>query len=205
MLVRLFTDEYFIKEFIMKKWVTGILLCGVLILAMGAALRTRISSYRTLDTLASATAAVDTDLTPASGYGTTKITGEVDLLRADGGGKNTYVNSVVLLLKASSAANGDTLTQKLYGRVDGGPPQLIASIVWTIGTARTDGSTATLLWADTAVVTSTHVTTITVADGGGSDRVCSVSLDVQGYRYLHSLITAQTGDPTLITVLYRHF
>lgn len=182
------------------------LLVVVTLFCMATTLSTRTGSSRTLDTLTDASNAVDTDLTAASGYNTTAISGELDLVKAAGGGSDTYVNAISMILKAVTAADGDTLTQKLYGRVDSGPPQLVASIVWTIGTARTDGSTATLLWADTAVVTSTHITTITVADGaGGGNRVASVTFDVTGYRYLHSLITAQTGDPTLITVLYRYY
>ncbi len=178
-------------------------------LCMGASsLTTRIDSYKTLDTLTNAASAVDSDLTAASGYGIISAggpqTGEVDM-KIEGGSRDTYANNIVLTLAAVTAADGDTLTEKLYGRVDSGPQQLIASIVWTIGTARTDGSTATLLWADTAVVTSTHIITITVADGGGSNRVCSVALDLGAYRYVKSLITAQTGDPTLITVYYRTY
>ncbi len=186
-----------------------LILTLVAFLCMGASsLTTRIDSYKTLDTLTNAASAVDTDLAAASGFGIISAggaqTGEVDM-KIQGGSRDTYANNIVLTLAAVTAADGDTLTEKLYGRVDSGPQQLIASIVWTIGTARTDGSTATLLWADTAVVTSTHITAITVVDGGGSNRVCSVAFDLGAYRYVKSLITAQTGDPTLITVYYRTY
>ncbi len=186
-----------------------LMLALIACLCMGAAtLTTRMDSYKTLDTLTSAAAAVDTDLAAATGYGIITAggaqTGEIDM-KILGGSSDTYANNLVITMKAATAANGDTLTEKLYGRVDSGPYQLIASIVWTIGTARADGSTATLLWADTAVVTSTHITAITVVDGGGSDRVCSVVFDLGAYRYVKSLITAQTGDPTLITVYYRKY
>lgn len=169
-------------------------------------LTTKTSSYQTLHTLTDANSAVDTDLAAATGYNVATISGEIDMVKDNGAGDETEANAISMILKATGAADGDTLTQKLYGRVDQGPPQLIASIVWTIGQARSDGSTATLLWADAAVVTSTHIKTITVADGsGGGNRVCSVTLDITGYRYLKGFITAQTGNPTLITVLYRHY
>ena len=167
------------------------------------ALLSKLLSYGTLNSLASATAAVDTDLAAATGYAVGAPAGSVDLLVERGAGEETYANAPVLTLNATGAADGDTLTQKIYGIADSGPPQLIMSIVWTIGTARADGATATFLWADTAVVTSTHATTIVVADGGGSNRVCSVFFDVTGYRHLKGYITAQTGDPVLITSNYR--
>ena len=171
-------------------------------------LSTRMTSYRTLETLTDVasdglTNDLDDDLAAATGFAIGPKTGEVDLLSAHGAGEETYSNRVVLVLHATGAAAEDTLTQKIYGRVDGGAPQLIASIVWTIGAARVDGSTATYLWADTAVVTSTHFFDVLDADGDGSDRVCSVGFDAAGYRYLYSLITAQTGDPTIVTSLYR--
>lgn len=176
----------------------------LMVLVMGAStLTTRISSYRVLDTLTDASSAVDSDLAAASGYGTSAITGEVDLLKTSGAGSDTYANAIVVTLNATGAADGDTLTQKIYGRVDSGPPQLVISIVWTIGTARADGATATFLWADTAVVTSTHLIEIKTADNAGGDRVASVMLDFTGYRYAKSLITGQTGDPVLITSNYR--
>ena len=193
----------------MKKYLVLLLMLSV-VLCFGSysSLTTRVAPYATLDTLTDASSAVDTDLAAATGYNTAIPTGSIDLpqtARADSGSRSAYANLVSLILNAVTAADGDTLTQKLYGVTVDGPPQLIASIAWTIGTARADGTTATYLWADTAVVTSTHIKTLVVADGGGSNRVCSVTLDCTGYRYLYSLITAQTGDPTLITVLYRYF
>jgi hypothetical protein len=173
--------------------------------ALATPLTTRVPAYATLDTLTNAAGAVDTDLSAAAGYNTAVPSGAKDLPQEPGADDFSYANLVSMIMHATGAADGDTLTQKLYGISRDGPPQLIASIVWTIGTARADGSTATYLWADTATVTSSHIKTLVVADGGGSNRVCSVTFDCTGYRYLHSLITAQTGDPTLITVLYRHF
>ena len=190
----------------MKKWIIPLL--AVAILCMGTysgSLTTRVMPYATLVTLTDASTAVDTDLAAATGYNTAVPSGSKDLPQTPGSGSDTYANFVSLILNATGAADGDTLTQKVYGVSVNGPPQLICSIVWTIGTARADGSTATYLWADTAVSTSTHIKSQTVADGSGSNRVCSVTFDVMGYRYLYSLITAQTGDPTLITVLYRYF
>jgi len=168
-------------------------------------LTTKMGPYKTLNTLADASAAVDTDLAAASGYTIAVPSGAVDLLESHGAGKDTEANGVSIILHATGAANGDTLTQKIYGYADKGPAQLIASVVWTIGTARVVAATATHLWADDAAITSSHIATITEADGGGSDRVCSIEFDVTGYRYLYGLITAQTGGPTLVTSLYRHW
>ena len=186
----------------MKKYIVAVF-CGMLLMwCLGATLTTRMASYRILDVIDELDASPDTDLAAATGYTVGAIAGEVDLRMS---GSDTYANLVSIILHATDSANGDTVTQKLYGRVDGGPPQLLASIVWTIGTARVDGSTATYLWADTAVVTSTHIKTFVVADGGGSDRVCSVTFDATGYRYLKSYFTADSGDPDYITALYRYF
>jgi len=168
------------------------------------ALGTTMGSYRTLNTLASATAAVDTDLAAATGYGIGAPTGSVDLQAHGGANEVTTANAVSLVLNATGALATDTLTQKIYGITDQGPPQLIASIVWTMGTALADGTTAGYLWAGTAVVTSTHASTIVAADSA-SNRVCSVSFDCTGFRYLYGLITAQTGDPLIITSLYRYW
>jgi len=169
-------------------------------------LLSQISAYQTLHSLTDASSAVDTDLAAATGYGIGPPSGAVNLVGTSGAADNAEANAVVLVVKAATAANGDTLTQKLYGIASGGgPPQLIASIVWTIGTARADGATATLLWADTAVVTSTHLTSVLSADADGGDRVASVMFDATGYRYLYGLFTAQTGDPTVCTCLYRYY
>ncbi len=192
----------------MRKVLIGITTGVLAMFVLGAAtLTTRASSYRTLDTLTDAASAVDTDLAAATGYAlaTGAPTGAIDLLKNVGAGSDTFVNAVSLIVHATGAADDDTVTQKLYGLSDQGVPQLIASIVWTIGTARPVIGTTTHLWAHDAVITSTHIKSLTAADGGDSDRICSVTFDVTGYRYLYSLITAQTGDPTLITVLYRHF
>ena len=182
----------------MKKVLSKTLLCAsilvLLVFVIGAAsLTTRVSSYRTLHTVTDVNVTPDTDLIATTGYTIGVPSGSTDLLVKAGSGKNMYANSISIILSATDSADGDTITEKLYGVIDGGPPQLIASIVWTIGTARLVVGTATNLWADTAVVTSTHITTIKVADGGGSNRVCSVTLDFTGYRYVKGLFTAEIG------------
>jgi hypothetical protein len=166
-------------------------------------LLTTVGAYQTFHSLADASSAVDTDLAAATGYANGVPSGAVDLTGNSGIADKTEANSVSIIVDAVTAADGDTLTEKIYGIADGGPPQLIASILWTIGTARTDGSTATSLRADTAAVTSTHVKTPVVADGSGSGRVCSVSFDAFGFRHIFGLFTAQTGDPTVVTSRYR--
>lgn len=169
-----------------------------------ATLTTGLSSYKTFHAIADIDTA-DTDLTAAAGFGIGKPTGAVDLMVLDGAGKHLKVNNFSIIVHATAAADGDTVTEKVYGAAEAGAAQLIASIVWTIGTARADGSTATFLWADGAVVTSTHMKTITVADGGGSNRICSVTFDLTGYRYVLGLWTADSGDPDAVTALYRSF
>lgn len=164
---------------------------------------TTLSSYKTLNTLADASSALDTDLAAASGYTIGAISGEIDLLTEYGSGTQTKANSIQVIVKAKTAADGDTLTHKIYGRNDQGPPQLLSSIIWTIGTARFTAATATDLWADTASVTSTHFVSIGTADAAGGNRVASISFDVTGYRYLLGLFTDQTGDPTETTALYK--
>lgn len=175
--------------------------CSIAYVCMADSLTTRMTSYKTLTTATSAEAGTNAALAAATGFGIGAPTGSVDLLYS---GSDSYANAIVLIAKATGAANTDTATQYVYGVVDQGPPQLIASIVWTFGDARSDGATATSLWADTAVVTATHITTVTVADSA-ANRVVSVQFDATGYRYIYSLFTAQTGSPTLMTSLYRAY
>lgn len=172
-------------------------------------LTTALSSYKTFHTIADINTP-DTDLAAATDFTIgrpTTLAGveAVDLHILDAAGKHLKVNNFSIIVHATTAADGDTVTEKVYGGTEAGPPQLIASIVWTIGTARVVAATATYLWADTATVTSSHMKTITVADGGGSNRVCSVTLDLTGYRYVLGLWTADTGNPVIVTALYRSF
>ncbi len=169
-----------------------------------ATLTTGLSSYKTFHTIADIDTP-DTDLAAATGYFPGKPSGAVDLQVLDGAGKHLKVNNISIIVHVTAGANGDTVTEKVYGAVEAGPPQLIASIVWTIGLAQVS-STATELWADQAVVTSTHMKTITVADGaGGGDRICSVTFDLTGYRYVLGKWTADSGNPDIVTALYRSF
>ena len=174
-------------------------------------LTTALSSYKTFHTIADLNSAQDTDLAAATDFTIgipTTLAGvaAVDLHTLDGAGKHLKVNTFSIIIHSTEGANGDYFTEKIYGGAEAGPPQLIASIVWTLGTARVVAADAAHLWADTAVVTSSHMKTITVADGGGSDRVCSVTLDLTGYRYVLGLFTAETTTAAhLVTALYRSF
>lgn len=172
-----------------------------------ATLTTGLSSYKTFHTIANIHDTQDTDLAAITGYTIGKPTGAVDLWTLDGAGKHLKVNNFSIIVHATSAANADYFTEKVYGAAEQGPPQLIASIVWTIGLARVVVGTTDYLWADQAVVTSTHMKTITVADGaGGGDRICSVTLDLTGYRYVLGLFTVDnTTDAEVTTALYRSF
>lgn len=167
-------------------------------------LETIASRYQTFHTIADINTP-DTDLAAATGYTINQPTGSISLLDNTKGGKALVDNAISIIVHAQSAADGDTVTEKIYGAALNGPPQLIASIVWTIGTARVDGATATYLWADGADVTSSHIRSITIADGNGSNRICSVTFDLTGYAYLLGLWTADTGDPTTVTALYRGY
>lgn len=174
----------------------------VCVLCMGA-LTTRTSSYATLDTIANINTP-DTDLAAATGFFVGVPSGSIDMLKDAGAGYETYANRVSLILHVATGANGDTVTQVLYGVVDQGPPQRIASIVWKIGLAQVD-ATATNLWAETATVTSLHPSTITAVGDDGDDMVGAVVFDLAGFRYVKSYFTADTGNPTTVTCLYRYF
>ena len=167
-----------------------------------ATLTTGLSSYRTLHEIADT---VDTDLTAAAGFTIGKPDDAIDLWTLDGAGKHLKVNSISMIAYATGTANGEVVVNRIYGIAEGGPPQLICNISWTLGTARPIAATSTTLWADTAAVTSTHMKTITVADGGGSDRVCSVTLDLTGYRYILGLWITDANDTDSIVCLYRTF
>lgn len=191
----------------MKKLLIGAVVGILLAFVLGAAtLTTRVSSYRTLHAVTDIDVTPDTDLAAATGYftATGAPTGAVDLLDRVGVGSDTFVNAVSIIVHETVGADGDTATQKLYGIAEQGPPQLIASIVWKFGTAQVD-ATSTNLWAETATVTSSHATTITVTGADGDNRVGSVTFDVTGYRHLYGLWTADSGDPNTVTALYRHF
>ena len=167
-----------------------------------ATLTTGLSSYRLLHEIADT---VDSDLTAAAGYTIGKPTGAIDLWTLDGAGKHLKVNNISMIAYATGTANGEVVVNRIYGTAEGGPPQLICNISWILGTARPIAATATTLWADTATVTSAHMRTITVADGGGSDRVCSVTLDLTGYRYVLGLWITDANDTDTIVCLYRTF
>ena len=167
-----------------------------------ATLTTGLSSYSTLHSIADT---VDTDLAAATDLGIGKPTGAVDLWTLDGAGKHLKVNNISLIAYATGTADAEVVVNRIYGAAEGGPPQLIANISWTLGTALTDGSTAGSIWADQATVTSYHMKTITVADGGNDDRICSVTLDLTGYRYVLGLWITDANDTDTIVCLYRTF
>jgi hypothetical protein len=175
-----------------------------LFLLCGSSLTTRISSYTNLVVSA---AGAETDLVAATGYnvgvpapGTTALAPK-DLLQKFGSRYDTYANNIGLVCSAS-AANDDSATMSLYGIVDGGAPERIASLVWDFGTAIKSG---TIRWADTCTATGTHVTAVTATDSG-NNRICKVTFDATGYRYLYGIVHATvSGAATGITVDMRHW
>jgi hypothetical protein len=187
----------------------GFILVGVmlvLVLGAGYPLTSRVMPYQTLHSVAALATTPDTDLAATTGYGViteaTVPSGAIDISKG-AGGIESESNGVILCVHATTAAEDDTVTQKIYGINVGGAPQLIASVVWTIGTARADGSTATFLWAESAAVTSTHLTDISTASP--TNGVGSISFDATGYRYIYGLFTADSGDPATVTCLYRGY
>jgi hypothetical protein len=162
---------------------------------------TRVSAYNVLDSIADI-GTPDTDLAAATGFFIGVPDGAIDLLEASGGGKDTYINNIELIVHVTDGADTDTVTQQVYGISNGGAPEKLATIVWTIGDAQVD-ATATNLWAESAAVTVTHLKDIQKADRLSG--VGSVGLDFIGYRYIYSLWTGSSGNPTTATSLYRYF
>lgn len=170
---------------------------------MASSLTTRAASYKTFHVVANLSTTPDTALTGA-GFAIGVPTGSVDLLDEPGAGEDTHANMISLLSHVVTGADNDTITQIVYGIAEQGPPQTIMSIVWTIGTAQVD-ATATNLWAEHAVVTSFHPTAITVGGVAAGNGVGCVNFDATGFRYIFGLWTADSGDPTTTTSLYRYF
>lgn len=165
-------------------------------------LTTKVSPYKTFHVVADIN-------TPDSALATTGFdigvpVGAIDLLDEEGAGQDTFANTISLLTHVVTGADGDTVTQIVYGISEQGPPQQIMSIIWTIGTAQVDG-TATNLWAEHAVVTSSTTRTIHVTGLTGANGVGSIDFDVTGFRHIYGVWTADSGDPTIVTSLYRYF
>lgn len=170
-----------------------------------ATLTTGLSSYKTFHTIADINTLTDNALGVTDYYPGVRPTGAVDLQILDAVGKHLKVNNISIIVHTTEGTNDDTLTELIYGQAEQGPPQLIASIVWKIGQAQVS-ATVTELWAQDATITSSHMRTITKADGGDNDRICSVTFDLTGYRYIIGRWTAETGSsPHLVTALYRSF
>ncbi|HPB93864.1 MAG TPA: hypothetical protein P5033_09790 [Anaerohalosphaeraceae bacterium] len=165
--------------------------------------QTYISSYQRLGYLEDISVSHPSDYSALTDFAIGPKAGEIDLTREHGTGVITCANAVCLIVRARGASAGDTLTQDLYGRVDGGPVQKIARIVWQFGAARADGETSDYLWAETATVESFHPTGIAVCGSTGDSKVGSVLFDAVGYRYLSSLFTDYTGSLTEVECLYR--
>jgi hypothetical protein len=176
--------------------------CSIAYVCMADSLTTRVMSYQTLNSIADA---VDTALsTDPNNFAIGAISGEVDLLANRGAGSETYANAVEVVFYGTGASANDALTQQIYGRAEGGPPQLICSIAWVLGTAHVVDGTTTTLWADTATVTDTHITTVNSADSG-NNRVCTVQFDATGFRYIFGEITVDTNDTDTAVCLYRAY
>lgn len=170
---------------------------------MASSLTTRVASYKTFHVVANLETTPDLALA-TTGFNIGVPAGAIDLLAEDGAGQDTFANFISLITHVVTGADGDTATQIVYGVSEQGPPQQIMSIVWTVGTAQVDG-TATNLWAEHAAVTVSTTRTIYVTGLAAANGVGSVDFEVTGFRYIYGVWTADSGDPTTVTSLYRIF
>ena len=118
-------------------------------------------------------------------------------------GGDSKANNVVLICSASGL-DAATAGMSVYGLAIGGPPEKIASITWTLGTA-VKATTGAIVerWADTAAVAGTHITAVSAVDSG-NNRAAKVVFDATGYRYLYGIVHTATGAET-IKVTMRPF
>lgn len=183
----------------------------VVILCMAAVRDTTISEYKVLYQNTNVAGAPDTTLltAPTTAFVINAISdssNHVDLRHPPSGDKSSHANNIQLIFmhgNGTGDADGTTSVFELWGQNVGGARQAICTIVLTGGKARPVASANDDTWADTAVVTSTHSTTIAVADNA-ADRIVSVSLDVTGFRYLQGLFTG-AGSTSVITTAYFRY
>ncbi len=188
------------------------LITVVVVFCMGAELTTTISNFSTLYQNTDVAGSPDTTLltgAPTTAFTINAISGStnfVDLLHPNTRFKGSRANAITLIFTHSHAtdADGTTSVFELWGQNLDGPRQAICSIALTAGKAEVVASTDENTWVDTAVVTSYHATTITVADSA-ADRVVSVTLDVTGFRYLQGLFTGGGSTAVIATAYYRYY
>lgn len=120
---------------------------------------------------------------------------------------------IVSLIICGGAAADKTFSYNIYAYRDiNGPAELVATGTGTIGSQAVvlyphDGSTATnIFWADTLTDTGDWIGDGVRIDDSGNNRVCKLTFDVFGYRWLYAEILeadgttgTQAGD---ITVYY---
>lgn len=131
----------------------------------------------------------------------------VDLSHPNTDGKGTRANTISLLFSHGNGtgdADGTTSVFELWGQSVGGPREAICTIALTAGKAELVAGTDDNTWVATAVVTSTHSKTITVADSA-ADRAVRVSFDATGFRYLQGLFTGAGSTAVIATAYYRYF
>jgi len=187
---------------IARKYLSVLVVLAVF--CMAPTTTTKVLGYKNL--LVSA-AGAETDLVAATGYtvgiptAASTALGPKRLIKQFGAGQETYANVTELLCYATASDNNN-VDISIYGGHGSGPPEYLGNFFWTFGTAiRSSG----VRWADSCVVTGTHIKTIAVADSG-NDRVVKVAFDAIGYEYLYAIAhTTTTGAATNITVIMRPF
>jgi len=94
------------------------------------------------------------------------------------------------------ADNTDNIngTWELWGMACGnGPAELMAEISGTVGTAKISDDFTALAYDTLNVVTDTHISDISVSDGGGNNRVGKIRTDAVGYKWLKNVYTDITS------------
>jgi len=169
---------------------------------MGQELLTRMGSYKVLHTATLPETSLLANIAAYTVNG--RASTAFDLLTEFGNGTTTYANGVEIIFSHThgSDADGTTSVFELHGSVDNGPREVICTIALTGGKAQVVADADTATWVDTAVVTSYHSKTITVADSA-ADRVVRVLFDVTGLRYLEGLFTGAQETAVTATAYIR--
>ena len=195
----------------MKKRLLVFLLLAAAVFTAGNALNTSLSSYEVFYQNINVAGAPDTTLlsSPTSAFVVNAISGSTNFvdLQHPGINKGSRANRIQFIFSHGNGtgdADATTSVFELWGQGLDGPRQAICTIALTGGKAELVASTDDNVWADTAVVTSYHATTITVADSA-ADRVVSVTLDVTGFRFLQGLFTGGGSTSIITTAYYRYY
>ena len=194
----------------MKQRLLVFLLLVAMVFVLGNELETTVSNYSILYQNTNVAGAPDTTLltgAPTSAFVINAISDSANFVDLRHRTKKSRANAIQMIFSHGNGtgdADGTTSVFELWGQNLGGARQLICEIALTGGTAELVASTDDNTWVDTAVVTSYHPTTITVADSA-ADRIVSVTLDVTGYGFLQGLFTGGGSTSIITTAYYRYY